>query len=153
MARRGFAVIFTVLGFVLFVTIAGFTVLYLLFGREPAVPANATLVLRVGGELAEVAPADVVGYLRGVRTPTVRSVVDNLRKAKVDALADATAKLRMASGRAVRVLDSIANNCRATSAARVRAARCILQLGLEAHVIEELELRILALERQGKTDE
>src|SRR6202023_847282 len=24
------------------------------------------------------------GYLRGVRTPTVRSVVDNLRKAKVD---------------------------------------------------------------------
>ena len=27
---------------------------------------NATLVLRVGGELTEVAPADVVGYLRGV---------------------------------------------------------------------------------------
>ena len=84
MARRGFAIIFTVLGFVFFVTIAGFTVLYLLFGREPAVPTNATLVLRIGGELAEVAPADVVGYLRGVRTPTVRSVVDNLRKAKVD---------------------------------------------------------------------
>lgn len=33
------------------------------------------------------------------------------------------------------------------------AARSILQLGLEAHVIEELELCILALERQGKTDE
>src|SRR5262249_2743004 len=32
-----------------------------------------------------VAAGDVVGYLRGVRTPTVRSVVDNLRKAKVDA--------------------------------------------------------------------
>ena len=37
-----------------------------LFGREPAVPSNATLVLRVGGDLAELAPADVVGYLRGV---------------------------------------------------------------------------------------
>ena len=42
--------------------------------------------LRVGGDLAEIAPADVVGYLSGGgRTPTVRSLVDNLRKAKVDA--------------------------------------------------------------------
>ncbi len=76
-----------------------------------------------------------------------------LRKAKSDALADAAAKLRAASGRAVRVLDEIANNHEANSAARVSAARTILELGLEAHVIEEIELRILALERQGKTDE
>ena len=84
MARRGFAIVFTVIGFLLVLMITGFMVLYLLFGREPAVPANTTLVLRIGGALTEVAPADVVGYLRGVRTPTVRSVVDNLRKAKVD---------------------------------------------------------------------
>ena len=84
MARRGFAIVFTVIGFLLVVMITGFMVLYLLFGREPAVSANTTLVLRIGGALTEVAPADVVGYLRGVRTPTVRSVVDNLRKAKVD---------------------------------------------------------------------
>lgn len=69
----------------MFFSIAGFFALYLLFGREPAVSSNSTLVLAVGGDLAEVAPADVVGYLRGVRTPTVRSVVDNLRKARVDA--------------------------------------------------------------------
>ena len=68
----------------MFVSIAGFVALYLLFGREPAVASNTTLVLQVGGDLAEVAPGDVVGYLRGVRTPTVRSVVDNLRKAKAD---------------------------------------------------------------------
>ena len=68
----------------MFFSIVGFFALYLLFGREPPVPSNSTLVLRVGGDLAEVAPADVVGYLRGVETPTVRSVVDNLRKAKVD---------------------------------------------------------------------
>jgi len=84
MARRGFAIVFTVIGFLLVAMITGFMVLYLLFGREPAVSANTTLVLRIGGALTEVAPADVVGYLRGVRTPTVRSVVDNLRKAKVD---------------------------------------------------------------------
>jgi protease IV len=84
MARRGFTILFTLLGVAVFFSIAGFVALYLFFGREPAVSSNSTLVLQVGGDLAEVAPADVVGYLRGVRTPTVRSVVDNLRKAKVD---------------------------------------------------------------------
>src|SRR5579872_3726586 len=85
MARRGFfGLIFTALGVVVFIAIVGSIVLYFVVGRGPAVPQNATLVLRVGGNLSEVAPADVVGYLRGVRTPTVRSIVDNLHKAKVD---------------------------------------------------------------------
>src|SRR5829696_2888564 len=85
MARRGFTILFTLLGMALFISIMGFAVLYLLFGREPAVPSNATLVLRVGGALTELAPNDVVGYLRGNKQPTVRSIVENLRKAKVDA--------------------------------------------------------------------
>jgi protease-4 len=85
MARRKFTVIFTVLGFAFVVSVAGFVLLYLLVGREPAVPSNATLVLKVGGDLAEVAPSNVVGYLRGANTPTVRMYVDNLRKAKADA--------------------------------------------------------------------
>ncbi len=84
MARRGFAILFTLLGVACFLSIVGFALLYLAFGREPSVPSNATLVLRVGGALTELAPNDVVGYLRGVKTPTVRSIVDNLRKAKVD---------------------------------------------------------------------
>jgi len=84
MARRGFTVLFTILGIAVFVSIVGFALLYMLFGREPAVPSRSTLVLRVGGDLTEMEPADVVGYLRGGRVPTVRSVVDNLRKAKVD---------------------------------------------------------------------
>jgi len=84
MARRGFGLIFTLLGVAVFVSLAGFVVLYLLFGREPSVASNSMLVLRVGGSLTEMAPTDVVGYLRGVRTPTVRSIVDDLRKAKSD---------------------------------------------------------------------
>src|SRR3982751_4821358 len=84
MARRGLSILFTLLRLAFFISIVGFTAMYLLFGREPAVPANATLVLRVGGSLSELAPADVVGYLRGSKTPTVRSLVENLRKAKVD---------------------------------------------------------------------
>jgi hypothetical protein len=99
--------------------------------------------------------AQVVGI--GLRTLqrwlTDASFQEALHKAKSDALADATGRLRMAASRAVRVLDFVANNRRASSAARVSAARCILEMGLESHVIEELELRILALERQGQTGE
>ena len=84
MARRGLTIIFTLLGVAFVVSVAGFAALYFLVGREPAVPANATLTIRVGGDLTEMAPGDVVGYLRGARSPTVRSIVDNLRKAKVD---------------------------------------------------------------------
>ena len=85
MARRRFTVIFTVLGFALFLSMAGFLLLYLAVGRQPSVASGSTLVLRVGGDLTEVAPANVVGYLRGSKAPTVRNIVDNLRKAKVDA--------------------------------------------------------------------
>ncbi len=85
MARRGFTIFFTFLGMALAISVAGLFALYFLFGREPAVPANATLTLRVGGDLGEIAPADIIGYVSGGgRTPTVRSLIDNLRKAKVD---------------------------------------------------------------------
>jgi protease-4 len=84
MAKRRFAILFTVLGMAVFISIAGLVLLYITFARGPRVPANATLVMRIGGNLTEVAPDDVVGYLRGVRTPTVRSYVESLRKAKVD---------------------------------------------------------------------
>ncbi len=84
MARRGFAVVFTLLGVAVVVSLAGFIVLYFLVGREPSVPGHAVLVLRVGGDLQEVVAPDVVGYLRGSRQPTVRSIVEDLRKAKVD---------------------------------------------------------------------
>ncbi len=84
MARRGIAVLLTLLGAVVVVFVAGSVLLYMLIGREPAVPTNAVLILRVGGDLAEIEPTDVVNYLRGARAPTLRSVVDNIRKAKVD---------------------------------------------------------------------
>src|SRR6266545_2609603 len=84
MARRGLTILFTFLGVAFLFSLVGFAALYFLFGRAPAVASNSTLVLRVGGNLTEIAPADVVSYVRGVKTPTVRSVVESLRKAKVD---------------------------------------------------------------------
>src|SRR5580700_4836721 len=84
MARRGFTVIFTLLGVACFAAIVALGALYLFLGRQPPVPSNATLTLRLGDDLAEVAPDDVVGYLRNSHTRTLRSIVDNLRKAKLD---------------------------------------------------------------------
>jgi protease IV len=84
MARRGLAIIFTLLGLAVFVSLIGLAAMYFVIGRAPSVPSNAVLNLSLGGDLAEVAPTDVVAYVRGGRTPTVRSIVDDLRKAKVD---------------------------------------------------------------------
>jgi protease-4 len=84
MAKRRFLILFTALGAAFFIVMAGLTFVYLAFGREPTIASDSTLVLRVGGDLTEMAPPDVVGYLRGVRTPSVRTFVESLRKAKVD---------------------------------------------------------------------
>jgi protease-4 len=84
MARRGLAIIFTLLGIAVFVSLFGLAAVYFLVGRQPSVPSNAVLTMSVGGDFAELPPSDVVAYLRGASTPTVRSIVDDLRKAKVD---------------------------------------------------------------------
>ena len=85
MARRRFTILFTFLGVAFFISIVGFGLLYLrVRPRAERARRMRRWCLRVGGNLAETAPDDVVGYLRGVRTPTVRALVDNLRKAKVD---------------------------------------------------------------------
>ncbi len=84
MARRGLAFIFALLGAAVVVSFLAVAVLYLLAGREPAVPQHATLVLEVGGDLQEQDPSDVVSYLSANRPPTVRSIVEALRKAAKD---------------------------------------------------------------------
>ncbi len=84
MAKRGLAIVFALLGVAVVLSIGAFIALYMLFGRTPSVPANSMLVLEVGGDLSENAPTDVVTYLRGGRTPTVRAVVEMLHKAKRD---------------------------------------------------------------------
>ena len=61
----------------------GLVAMALLVGREPQVAGNSTLVLKIGGDLQEMEPGGVIGQFFEA-PPTVRSVVDALRKAKVD---------------------------------------------------------------------
>src|SRR6202011_5911914 len=69
--------------FAVFISAAGMLLLFSAVGREPQVTGNSTLVLRIGGDLNEMDPGGVLAPLLEGR-PTVRGVVERLRKAKVD---------------------------------------------------------------------
>jgi len=73
------AILFVVLGIVAVVGA------WMVVGRGPSVPDHSTLVLRMGGELVETPPNDVLGQLTGgARAQTVGGYVDALRRAKSD---------------------------------------------------------------------
>jgi protease-4 len=81
--RRALALVLSLVGVAVIISISGVLLLYFAMGRQPSVPREATLTLRLGGELAEVESTNVLGYLTA-EEPTVRGVVENLLKAKVD---------------------------------------------------------------------
>jgi protease-4 len=65
------------------VSAAGLIFMGLLVGRSPQIASNSTLVLQVSGDLQELEPSGVLDQFIEP-PPTVRSLVDALRKAKVD---------------------------------------------------------------------
>ncbi len=81
--RRGVAFVLILIVAAVLVSAAAVVLVFAVVGREPDVAANSTLVLRVGGDLAEAEPGGVLNQFVE-SPPTVRSIVDALRKAKVD---------------------------------------------------------------------
>ena len=81
--RRGVWLVIILIVLAVFISAAGMLLLVAAVGREPQVASGSTLVLRVGGDLAEMEPGGVFGpFLEA--PPTVRSIVETLRKAKAD---------------------------------------------------------------------
>ena len=81
--RRGVVVVLVlILGAVAFSTV-GLLVMGLAVGRGPHISSNSTLLLEIGGDLEEHEPSGVLGQVFEP-PPTVRSIVDALRKAAVD---------------------------------------------------------------------
>jgi protease IV len=81
--RRGVWVVLVLILIAVFISAMGMLLLFSAVGREPQVASGSTLVLRVGGDLAEMDPGGVFGpFLEGA--PTVRSITETLRKAKAD---------------------------------------------------------------------
>ena len=81
--RRGVWLVIVLIGFAMFISAMGLLLIFSAVGREPQVDSNSTLVLRIGGDLNEMDAGGVFGpFIEG--RPTVRSVVEMLRKAKSD---------------------------------------------------------------------
>jgi protease-4 len=82
-ARRGVWVVILLIVLAVSFSAIGMLLLISVVGREPQVSQNSTLVLRIGGDLNEMEPGGVFGpFIESA--PTVRSVVEMLRKAKTD---------------------------------------------------------------------
>jgi protease IV len=83
--RRGIGLVVGLLVVATLTSAVGMVAIWYVVSREPGVGRNSTLVLRLQGDLVEAAPDDVFRQvLRGEQPTTVRSVVEMLRKAKVD---------------------------------------------------------------------
>ena len=81
--RRGVWIVLVLIILAVAVSAMGLVAMALLVGREPQVAGNSTLVLKIRGDLQEIEPLGVIGQFFEA-PPTVRSIVDALRKAKVD---------------------------------------------------------------------
>ena len=81
--RRGVWIVLVLIIAAVAISAMGLVAMALLVGHERPVSANSTLVLKIGGDLQEMEPGGVIGQFFEA-PPTVRSIVDALRKAKVD---------------------------------------------------------------------
>jgi protease-4 len=81
--RRGVLLVIVLIVAAVAVSAAGVLFVGLTMGRGPTIAGNSTLVLEVGGDLQEIEPSGVLEQFFEP-PPTVRSVTDALRKAKVD---------------------------------------------------------------------
>lgn len=81
--RRGVVLVIVLIMAAVAVSAAGLVAISLLVGRGPQIAGNSTLVLDISGDLQEIEPSGVFGQLLEP-PPTVRSVVESLRKARHD---------------------------------------------------------------------
>jgi len=82
--RRGVGVVLTILILGILVSVGGMAMLFMMVGRQPSVVSNSVLTLRIEGDLEETSSYSVFGGIGSRRPPSVRSLVENLHKAKVD---------------------------------------------------------------------
>ena len=81
---RGARFILTFIVLAMCVSLGGVLLTYILATRGPSVQAGSVLWLRVPGNLTEYVPDSLLGQLVGGRRETIGSVIETLRKAKVD---------------------------------------------------------------------
>jgi protease-4 len=81
--RKGVGLVLGLILVAFLISAAGMALIFMAARGGPQVKDNATLYLAIDASLSEIEPGGVVGQFIGT-TPTLRSVVDSLRKAAVD---------------------------------------------------------------------
>jgi protease-4 len=81
--RRGVWLVLALISVAVLVSGAGLVFTALMVGRGPQMAGNSVLLMKVSGDLQEIEPGGVIGQFLEA-PPTVRSVTEALRKAKVD---------------------------------------------------------------------
>ncbi len=81
--RRGVVLVLVLILVAVVVSVTGLAFIGLAVGRAPQISSNSTLLIDVSGDLLEAEPTSVLGQFFE-SPPTVRSVVDALRKAAID---------------------------------------------------------------------
>jgi hypothetical protein len=74
------------------------------------------------------------------------------RKARRLALGQATAQLQQAASAAVKALKEIVEDTKAPASSRVMAARTVLEMGMKAIELEDMETRLAAVEQAVKSE-
>jgi uncharacterized protein (DUF885 family) len=107
---------------------------------------TAISALLTQGTLAEAAQVAGIGEATLRRWLQLDDFKTAYRRARREAVSQAVAHLQRVSGEAVDTLRAIMNDDQKPSSARVTAARVILELSIKAVELEDLEVRIAALE-------
>jgi len=113
------------------------------FGRKKEEAIAALLSQRSIQDAARVAAIGTNTLLRWLQMPEFQAAY---RTARREAFGQATARLQQASGAAVSTLLKIMVDPNSPASTRVRAADSVLDHGAKAIEIEDIEVRVAALE-------
>jgi hypothetical protein len=117
------------------------------FGRKKEAAITALLTQRNIEEAAQVAGIGKQTLIRWLKLPEFQEAYREARRA---AVSQANARLQQASSAAVSTLLKIMVDANAPAAVRVRAADRILERGKQGLEIEDIEVRVAALEQSAE---
>jgi hypothetical protein len=115
------------------------------FGRKKEEAIAALLSQRNVEEAARVVGIATKTLLRWLKVPEFQEAY---RQARGAVVSQATARLQQATGAAVSTLLKIMVDSGAPTASRVRVAQCVLDRAHKAVELEDLEVRIMQLEKR-----
>jgi transposase-like protein len=113
------------------------------FGRKQEAAIAALLTQRNLEEAAKSIDVSPKTLLRWLRVP---QFAEAYRQARRDAFSQSIARLQQASSAAVSTLLKVMIDPNSPSSSKVRAAECVMSHTLKAIEIEDIEVRVTALE-------